>query len=190
MLSLNPIVPNLAFMLSLISIVSIFGLSIASLLLKSLTFFPPPSSRAWQSKVFLGLFRGFLFPLIVLSVLLFLSHEAPRQLPLMILGSALLIMGLGVAFYITFKMGWRNAFGSQDGLVTTGLFRYSRNPVYVASWVAMLGWATLVPDWKIWVLLLLWACLYLFAPLFEEPWLEAHYGEAYTDYKNSVPRFF
>jgi len=87
-------------------------------------------------------------------------------------------------------MGWGKAFGDSGGLVTTGWFRYSRNPVYIATWVAMVGWAILVPDWKIWILLALWASLYLFAPYFEEPWLEAQYGTAYTEYKNTVPRFF
>jgi len=166
MSSLSPHLANLAFMLSLMSIAAIFGLSITSLCTKSLTFFPPPSKQSWQSKVFLVLFRGFLYPLIGLSLFLFLSFETPRHLPRLIVGSGLLLSGLGLAFSITFKMGWRTAFGDNGGLVTTGCFRYSRNPVYV------------------------WASLYLFAPLFEEPWLEAHYGDAYTNYKNTVPRFF
>ena len=190
MSSLNPHLANLAFMLSLMSIAAIFGLSITSLCTKSLTFFPPPSKQSWQSKVFLVLFRGFLYPLIGLSLFLFLSFETPCHLPRLIVGSGLLLSGLGLAFSITFKMGWRTAFGDNGGLVTTGCFRYSRNPVYVATWAAMIGWAILVPDWKIWGLLLPWASLYLFAPLFEEPWLEAHYGDAYTNYKNTVPRFF
>ena len=172
------------------SIAAIFVLSLASLRIKSLTFFPPPSKRSWQSKVFLVLFRGFLYPLIGLSLFLLTSFETPRHLSILIVGSGLLLTGLGLAFSITFKMGWRTAFGDNGGLMTTGWFRYSRNPVYVATWAAMIGWAMLVPDWKIWVLLLFWASLYLFAPLFEEPWLEAHYGDAYTDYKNTVPRFF
>lgn len=188
--SLSPHIANLAFALSLMSIGVIFGLSLASLLRKSQMFFPPPSTRSWQSKVFLLLFRGFLYPFIGLSLIAFTSSETPYHLFSLIIGGGLLLTGFGLAFHITFKMGWGKAFGDSGGLVTTGWFRYSRNPVYVATWVAMVGWAILVPDWKIWILLALWASLYLFAPYFEEPWLEAQYGTAYTEYKNTVPRFF
>lgn len=190
MFSLGPNIANLAFTLSLISIAAIFGLSFATLCIKNLTFFPPPSKQSWQSKIFLALFRGFIYPLIGLSLFLFMSFETPRNLPILIVGSCLILTGLGLAFFITYKMGWRTAFGDNGGLMTTGWFRYSRNPVYVATWAAMIGWAMLVPDWKTWVLLLFWASLYLFAPLFEEPWLESHYGESYTEYKKTVPRFF
>lgn len=188
--SLSPHIANLAFALSFMSIVAIFGLSLVSLRIKSLIFFPPPSKQSWQSKVFLLLFRGFLYPLIGLSLIVSISSDTPHHLFSLIIGIGLLLTGLGVAFHITFKMGWRKAFGDSGGLVTTGWFRYSRNPVYVATWIAMIGWAIVVPDWKIWVLLILWACLYLFAPYLEEPWLEAQYGTAYTEYKNTVPRFF
>ena len=188
--SLSPHIANLAFALSLMSIGTIFGLSLASLRIKFPMFFPPPSTQSWQSKVFLLLFRGFLYPLIGLSLIVFISSETAHHLFSLIIGTGLLLTGLGAAFHITFKMGWRKAFGDKGGLVTTGWFQYSRNPVYVATWIAMIGWAILVPDWQTWLLLSLWACLYLFAPLFEEPWLEAEYGTAYIEYKNSVPRFF
>jgi protein-S-isoprenylcysteine O-methyltransferase Ste14 len=138
--------------------------------------------------LFLALFRIFLYPLIALSILSFEADSG--SLLEHILGAIMLLVGFGFAFQITFRMGWKNAFGEKQGLRTDGWFRYSRNPVYVATWIGLIGWAVLTPHPLVVFLLAPWALMYLLAPIFEEPWLEQQYGEAYTDYKRSTPRFF
>lgn len=105
-------------------------------------------------------------------------------------GGLLLLVGFGLAFWITFQMGWRNAFGERRGLVTNGFFRFSRNPVYVATWVGLIGWHLIANQTLVSILLLLWAFMYLLAPVVEEPWLEAQYGEDYRRYKLQTRRFF
>ncbi|MEQ3746397.1 MAG: methyltransferase [Henriciella sp.] len=105
-------------------------------------------------------------------------------------GVIMIFVGFGAAFRITFLMGWRNAFGEPTGLRTEGWFQHSRNPVYVATWIGLIGWGLVIPDPFIRVLLAFWGLLYLLAPLFEEPWLEREYGQAYLAYKKSTPRFF
>lgn len=87
-------------------------------------------------------------------------------------------------------MGWRNAFGEKRGLVTDGYFSISRNPVYVATWVGLVGWAFIINSTFVTILLGFWAALYLLAPIFEEPWLEEVYGDEFRAYKNQVRRFF
>ena len=175
------------FSVSLIGICAIFGMSIASFFFKDFQFFPPPAKSSWQHVSFRALFRLFLYPLLALSVALF--GDQPSSALITIAGVIMIFVGFGAAFRITFFMGWRNAFGEPTGLRTEGWFRHSRNPVYVATWIGLIGWGLVIPDPLIWVLLAFWGLLYLLAPLFEEPWLEREYGETYLAYKKSTPRF-
>lgn len=175
------------FSVSLIGISAIFGMSIASYFFKDFQFFPPPTKSSWQHVSFRALFRLFLYPLLALSVALFGDQRLSALIT--IAGIIMIFVGFGLAFRITFLMGWRNAFGEPTGLRTEGWFRLSRNPVYVATWIGLIGWALVVPNPLIWALLAFWGLLYLLAPLFEEPWLEREYGEAYLAYKQSTPRF-
>lgn len=177
---------EILFVLSLIGGTLLLSLALASLALRSFEFFPPPSKKSWQSIAFISLFRLFLYPLIVLSVL---EYEHPADWSQTIFGFMLLVIGFGTAFLITFQMGWRNAFGEKRGLQTAGWFRFSRNPVYVATIVGLIGWGTLLPQTEILVLICIWVTMYLVAPFFEEPWLENQYGEKYAQYKARTPRF-
>lgn len=180
----------LAFSLSISGISAIFVLSAMAGLRDDFQFFPPPSKLSWQHKTFLGLFRLFLYPLIALTVFVFEPPEQKSLVWLYAFGSLLILIGFGMAFRITFQMGWRNAFGEKRGLVTTGWFSRSRNPVYVFTWLGLIGWVLVAQSLLVTVLLLAWAVLYVFAPIFEEPWLEKQYGDVYREYKRHVPRFF
>lgn len=174
------------FVLSLIGGTLLLALALASTAFRTFEFFPPPSKKSWQSIAFISLFRLFLYPLIVLSVL---EYEHPTDWSQTIFGFMLLAVGFGTAFLITFQMGWRNAFGEKRGLQTAGWFRFSRNPVYVATIFGLIGWSTLLPQTEILVLICIWVTMYLVAPFFEEPWLENQYGEKYAQYKARTPRF-
>ena len=185
--------PDMASTLSIIAFVLSFGggasliaLALAGKISKSFEFFPPPSKGSWQHTTFISLFRLFVYSLIALSVLRF---EHSNEWGRIIFGSGLLATGFGLAFFITFQMGWRNAFGEKRGLQTTGWFRFSRNPVYVATWVGLVGWGIVVPDILVITALMLWAIMYLMAPFLEEPWLEEQYGDDYRTYRRSTPRF-
>ena len=178
-----------AFSLSLIGALVIFGLSALSAWRSNFQFFPPPSKDSWQHRAFLALFRLYLYPLIALTVFVFAPIEDARALAQYGIGGILLLIGFGMAVRITLFMGWRNAFGEKLGLLTTGWFAWSRNPVYVFTWLGMIGWALIANHWMITLLLCAWAIMYLFAPYFEEPWLDAEYGAEYRKYKQTVRRF-
>ena len=135
------------------------------------------------------LFRIYLYPLIVLTALQFEMLEGMKAVIQYGIGGVLLLFGFGLAFRITLAMGWRNAFGEKRGLRTTGWFARSRNPIYVVTWIGLLGWALIANSLPVSILLAIWALLYLLAPLLEEPWLEKEYGEEYLEYKRQTPRF-
>lgn len=169
----------------------IAALLIASIRSDRLQFFPPPARESWQFHVFRSLFRTFFVALTVLSVLRFDEARAGSDggQSATFVATTLLVIGFGTATACTVQMGWRNAFGEQRGLVTDGWFRFSRNPVYVASWMGMGGWALLVPTLEVLIPLTLWAMVYGVAPRLEERWLSDRYGRSYEEYAARTPRF-
>ncbi|MCK0127522.1 isoprenylcysteine carboxylmethyltransferase family protein [Erythrobacter sp. F6033] len=182
--------PWILFGVSACAISAIVILAAFAALSGKFKFFPPPTKEGWQHRTFMTLFRLFLYPLAALSFLFFEPVPPASSLPQYSIGTLLLVIGFSLAFWVTFQMGWRNAFGEKHGLKTQGWFSVSRNPVYVATWVGMIGWGLLANTPLVWILLVFWATLYLLAPIFEEPWLEQQYGEEYLDYKRGTRRFF
>ena len=76
-------------------------------------------------------------------------------------------------------------------LVTDGVFRRTRNPLYVGVSVALCGVALIFSlDWML--ILIVPACVILhFAVVVrEERYLEQKFGDAYRRYKERVPRYF
>jgi protein-S-isoprenylcysteine O-methyltransferase Ste14 len=75
-------------------------------------------------------------------------------------------------------------------LVVTGLYRYVRNPIYVAVVAIILGQAVLMGDWHLMVYgALLWLSFHAFVVAYEEPTLEQMFGREYEAYRAGVPRW-
>ncbi len=189
MIDFPTIIEWFLFVTSVFSINAIFLLSLIAILTQKFQFFPPPKKQSWQLRTFMVLFRMFIYPLVGLSIFFFKPLEDDNALLQYGIGLILIMVGFGLAFWITFQMGWRNAFGEKHGLQTQGWFRISRNPVYVATWFGIIGWGLVTNSYLIWILLTLWAIMYIFAPFVEEPWLENEYGIDYLDYKKNTRRF-
>lgn len=178
-----------AFSFSALAASVLLVLSAATLVFPSIRFWPPPQTTSWQYRVFWLLFRLFFLGIIVTSALDFagLGERAISQLGI---GATVAVVGFSLAFHATFALGWRDAHGEANSLNTEGWYSWSRNPVYVASIIGMVGVGMVVHSAYAYVLLLLWALMYIIAPFLEEPWLEQHYGEHFLDYKIRVNRFF
>ena len=76
-------------------------------------------------------------------------------------------------------------------LVVTGLYRYSRNPMYIAVVLVLAGWALgsrsrFLTIYAMAVTL----AFHLRVVVGEEPWLARTYGEKWANYKTQVPRWF
>ncbi len=121
----------------------IVGLTLDCLLLRTL-FFPPfriwptPAPGSWQSLTFWGLFRGGMVLTFVVAVL---DWNATPLLDWtrFIIGLPLGLGGLFVTVYGYFNLGLGNTYCGSDGLVSHGLYRFSRNPQYTASIVGLIG---------------------------------------------------
>ena len=75
-------------------------------------------------------------------------------------------------------------------LVVTGLYRYVRNPMYVAVVSAILGQALLLGNASLLEYgSLVWVLFHLFVLFYEEPVLKADFGDEYRLFCAEVPRW-
>ena len=79
--------------------------------------------------------------------------------------------------------------GEATGLRTQGLYRYSRNPQYVADVLILCGWLILSASAMALPVAVFGILVLVIAPLAEEPWLAEKYGQQYDVYRSSVPRY-
>ena len=167
----------------------LLGLLVLTLLLPPFRIWPTPGTGSWQSYVFWPLFRR-------LNVLCFavaiMDHTGFLGLPawLRLVAFVLLVLSIALFIYSFRVLGRDNSYGAQDGLVTGGIYRWTRNPQN-AMLVVVYGCLALAADSAAtYVLCAAMMAVYVLMVVAEEPWLEAIYGEPYRRYCRRVPRFF
>lgn len=75
-------------------------------------------------------------------------------------------------------------------LVVVGLYRWTRNPMYLAVLLILCGWALGYWSRTLWIYAGIVAiAFHVRVVWFEEPWLAARYGEEYAAYRARVPRW-
>ncbi len=112
----------------------------------------------------------------------------------MIAGDVALALGIALALTSIVTMlrgkGTVNTNAASQALVTTGVYRFSRNPMYVSNTLLYIGFALLLG--------LTWALIFLPLPLIytqvavilpEERFLTRHFGDAYRAYQARVRRW-
>jgi protein-S-isoprenylcysteine O-methyltransferase Ste14 len=105
------------------------------------------------------------------------------------IGPTLMVAGNVVVWMGVRKIGLGATSGEVAELKTDGIYRYSRNPLYVADTTILVGWTVLsASGWAAFIaafgVLVLAA-----APFAEESWLEDIYGADYITYKGDVRRY-
>jgi protein-S-isoprenylcysteine O-methyltransferase Ste14 len=109
----------------------------------------------------------------------------------------LLPMSLGVAmllrcvrdFYVAGK-GTLAPWSPPRHLVTIGLYRFSRNPMYVAVSTILLSWAVVFRSQGLLVYAVCVMVAFHLRVIFaEEPWLAREFGEEWDRYRAAVPRW-
>jgi protein-S-isoprenylcysteine O-methyltransferase Ste14 len=77
-----------------------------------------------------------------------------------------------------------------EKLVVSGLYRYVRNPMYVAVVSVILGQAALLGSRPVaWYGASVWCAFHAFAVAYEEPTLRSRYGSEYDSYSRAVRRW-
>lgn len=103
------------------------------------------------------------------------------------LAGLLLFLWSLVSFGRSFRVGIDT--DQPDKLVKTGAFAVSRNPIYVAIWIVLLGQFLVFPNWILLVYLGGAAWLLHRQVVREEAYLRQHYGGEYIDYSSHVRRY-
>lgn len=159
-------------------------------------------SQRWQEK---------LRELLGVTLVLFLVGQAvmaaawPKSLALVdvidppgaeiwhVTGAALLFGGIALLVVAQLNLGasWRIGIeeGSSPGLVTSGLYRFCRNPIFFAILIMLAGYTLLLPT-RLSLALLVGAFIGIRQQILtEEAYLSRTYGDTYRAYARHVGRF-
>ena len=111
-------------------------------------------------------------------------------------GAAVLLVGIVILlwcvrdFYVMGK-GTLAPWDPPRSLVVRGLYRFSRNPMYVGVLTILTGWAIGFASRSLaGYALFMTIVFHLRVVFFEEPYLARTHGTAWTQYRASVPRWF
>lgn len=182
-------VADVVFMVGLTVAATLLTLLVLTMLIPSLRIWPTPGAKSWQSYVFWPLFRG----LNVLCVLMALvDRTVLLGLPVWFRAAAGVVLAVSVAVFIySFRvLGRDNSYGARDGLVTRGIYRWTRNPQNAMLMVVYVALAVTADNGPTYLLCGAMIAVYFLMVLLEEPWLAGIYGDAYRRYCARVPRFF
>jgi protein-S-isoprenylcysteine O-methyltransferase Ste14 len=121
------------------------------------------------------------------------EEPLPHWLPLRVVGAVLLVAGLAVlldafARFVHEGLGTPAPVAPTEHLVVGGLYRYVRNPMYLAVASLIVGQALLLGQ----LILLPYAALFglavrAFVRWYEEPTLARQFGAEYEEYRRAVP---
>ena len=116
------------------------------------------------------------------AVVLWLARPAPKSI---LVGAAVGAVGLWL------RARAAGHLHKQEVLTTTGPYAYTRNPLYLGSFIMTAGAAIAAYSW--WSALILFcyfALFYSFVMRREERELNQHHGAAFQEYSRTVPLFF
>jgi protein-S-isoprenylcysteine O-methyltransferase Ste14 len=125
-----------------------------------------------------------------------LHEPLPYWAPMRVLGVIILVAGLIVlvqAFgrFVVEGFGTPVPVAAPERLVVGGLYRYVRNPMYVAILATIIGQALLLG--RLGLLLyaaVMWLIAAAFVHFYEEPTLTRRFGADYEAYRRAVPAWW
>lgn len=130
--------------------------------------------------------RGFV-PTMILIIISFFIPLAKDVL----LITGLLFYALGIFIFLVTNLSFLKV---SSGLNTNGLYRYSRNPMYIGGVIFILGlnimsWSTEMINYLFLFFSIVWIVIIHLHVLGEEKFLLNKYGESYIRFSKNTPRY-
>ncbi len=146
--------------------------------------------------------KNLLFTLVVpgtvaiyLPLLIARGRIASSNTGLLVIGPFLIVLGAGIYVWCVWDFasigrGTPLPVDAPRRLIVRGLYRYSRNPMYLGVLLVVLGWSAVFASPQ----LLIYAmgvglAVHLFVVFYEEHALLRSFGRDYEAYRKSVPRW-
>lgn len=115
---------------------------------------------------------------------------APRGAGIVAFGVGVLLLLWCVRDFHVIGRGSLAPWAPPERLVTVGLYRLTRNPMYVAVLLVLVGWAATFGGRALWLYAgMVAVAFHLRVVLGEEPWLARRHGAAWDEYRARVPRW-
>lgn len=114
----------------------------------------------------------------------------PRALGVLLVAGGVVLAGWCIVLFARIGRGTLAPWDPTSRLVAVGPYRYTRNPMITGVAATLVGQALFAGSWH----LVVWAAVFIavnqaYFVLVEEPGLEERFGEAYREYKRTVPRW-
>ena len=174
------------------------GLGIAAMTLAAILWsIAFPARRIWPPKRYTALtpFLVWVPTFTLFGVLILLGVLGWADLAILSwvrfgVGLPLILLGNTVVWMEVSHFGVPQTGGAKGTLRTEGMYRYSRNPQYMADIAIVGGWMMLSAAPLAMVVGFPAIAVLIAAPFSEEPWLKVQYGTAFENYSLQVRRFF
>jgi protein-S-isoprenylcysteine O-methyltransferase Ste14 len=103
--------------------------------------------------------------------------------------------GAGAVIYLVGLIGYGISVGqfskpSRRGIITGGLYKRSRNPMYIAYFIIFVGCVVLTGSFSLLMLLFTFQISVHWLILAEERWCLETFGSRYQDYMDQVGRYY
>jgi protein-S-isoprenylcysteine O-methyltransferase Ste14 len=158
--------------------------------------------RSRREKLLSTLLGGLIFSVILPIILAFLGGYLDNYIGIhaIIVSPYNILLGLSLSFsglffaswsvYIQLKIGYGTPVPAvpTKRLITSGPYKYSRNPMALGTIVYYLGLAFILNSLSMIILIVFFATIFLsYIKLWEEKELEARFGDEYLEYKRRTP---
>ncbi|ATW28511.1 phospholipid methyltransferase [Candidatus Formimonas warabiya] len=145
---------------------------------KRAAFFPPTEGK---EKIAFWIYQ--ITTLSLMIILIFLKIKLNHVLNFIGLGTCI----IGIILYMIAMIHFAKP--DQNGLNAGGLYKISRNPMYLAFFLYFLGGSMLTSSWLLLFILMIFQISVHYLILSEERWCIKEFGEEYKNYMNTVKRY-
>ena len=109
-----------------------------------------------------------------------------------IVGVILIILGIWITYkgIKDLRLRYSHSGYERDNiLITTGIYAYTRNPMYFGAIIMILGWFLVLPFTFLLISTILFTIMFYITAKSEEKKLSQKFGREYIKYKQKVPLF-